>query len=84
MSEEVLTDKVKLYLGDVSLTQLESLVKGIYPESKKVFRGLRFHTYDVPLIKLGAHLRSELSEPLGAPVPLRESGGFPELAQSGR
>ena len=60
MGAEVLTDKVKLRLDDDILTQLESLVKGIYPESKKVFRGLRFHTYDVPLIKLGAHLRERI------------------------
>ena len=42
MGAEVLTDKVKLYLGDVSLTQLESLVKGIHPESKIVCRGVAF------------------------------------------
>ena len=57
MGAEVVTDKVKLRFDDDILTQLESLVKGIHPESKKVFRRLRFHTYDVPLIKLGALLK---------------------------
>ena len=51
MGKEVLTDKVKIYLGDVSLTQLESFVKGIYRESLTCVKWGGFHTYDVPLIK---------------------------------